>query len=59
VEKHPELKREPEYGEMAAFYYRDPLPRRDRVWLTVTYLGLVAALSGMLFYAWTFVKHLL
>jgi Zn-dependent protease len=59
VEKHPELKSAPEYPEIAEFYYRDPLARRDKIWLTVTYLGLVAALSGMLFYAWTFVKHLL
>lgn len=59
AEKHPELKCAPEYSEIAEFYYREPLPRRDKIWLTAIYLGLVAALSGMLYYAWTFIKQLM
>ena len=58
VEKHPELKRHPDYHQVAASYYRDPLSRRDKIWLAAVYLVLVVALTGMLLYAASFLKYL-
>jgi Zn-dependent protease len=55
---HPEQRaHRPYYDLYDVAYYRTPLSRKNKIWLTIIYVGLVLPLSLMSFYAlWFFSK---